>query len=361
MTFRNPNIKTEFQGVRYVQGVVQDNHSIFQSLSRENDQGNDCYIEFVRNGVALNYGVFAQIKSGASYKDNQGYKIPANKAHLNYWNQGLNLTIGIVHDPETGKAFWVDITAYLKSNPQFLQQEYHSIRIDNTNEFSEDQFPFFMEHCFRYKDEFTNYENYGRSLEWFADVENPGICYEGLKSLYSNYRNKRSTWFYIISSFSKIKEEGIRRNILGLLSNYTSNPHTFWHANNIQYYPSEEMQKIISELLTKYFGMKEIELAIPYMEQGIDRGSFSFLVFLVIDLIEDAHIVLKELSFKGDINPEMRNFCFWLYMHLAKFHSIEETLKTADLYLSEFPFGYDDEALLGVRESIQNGELLQIG
>lgn len=29
MTKRNPNIKTEKQGVRYVQAVVENNHSIF--------------------------------------------------------------------------------------------------------------------------------------------------------------------------------------------------------------------------------------------------------------------------------------------------------------------------------------------
>ena len=158
-----------------------------------------------------------------------------------------------------------------------------------------------------------------------------------------------------------ILEERPSSRILGLLSNYAPNPHTLWHTNNIQYYPSVEMQKIISELLTKYFRMEEVRLVIPYMEQGITRGSFSFLVFLVVDLINDAHMLLKELSFKDNINPEMRNFCFWLYMHLAKFHSVEETLVAADLYLSKFPFGYDDEALLGVRESIQNGELLPIG
>jgi len=32
MTKKNPNIKTEKQGVRYVQGVVEDNHSIFQEF-----------------------------------------------------------------------------------------------------------------------------------------------------------------------------------------------------------------------------------------------------------------------------------------------------------------------------------------
>lgn len=361
MTLRNPNLKTELLGVRYVQGVVQNSHSIFQPFLRENDQGNDCYIEFVRNGLALNYGVFAQIKSGISYKDGKGYKIPTNKAHLNYWSQALYQTVGIVYDPEISKAFWVDISAYLKANPQVLEQEYHSIRIEDTNEFSEELFSSFMEHCFDYREVYISYENYGRSLEWFADIKHPDICYEGLKSLYSNHRNRQSAWFYIISSFAKIYEEGIRRNILGLLSNYTNNPHVFWHSGNIQNYPSEKMRHYISEQMTEHFRIKEIELALPYLQEGINRGSFSFAVFLVIDLIKDVHLLLKEISFKEETEFEKRNFCFWLYMQFAKFHSIEETVETANQYLIKFPYGYEDEALLGVRESIQNGDILPVG
>lgn len=361
MTIRNPNIKTEFQGVRHVQGVVQDNHSIFQSFDRENDQGNDCYVEFVLNGIATNYGIFAQIKSGPSYKDGKGYKIPANNSHLTYWSQALYQTIGIVYDPSIKKSYWVDISAYLRAKPQVLKQKHHSIRIDIANEFSEDSFAQFMNYCFEYKAIFTSYENFGRSLEWFSNLNEPDICYEGLKSLYSNHRNKSSTWFYIISNFSKITEDGIRRNILGLISNYVNNPHTFWHTNNIQYFPTKEMQNNISDLMTNYFRTAEVELSIPYMEQGINRGSFSFLIYLVIDLVKDVHIVLKELSFKKGLAPDKRNFCFWLYMHFSKCHSIDDTLKTADDYLAEFPYGYEDEALLGVRENLRNGQIEPVG
>ncbi|MDQ2721310.1 MAG: DUF4365 domain-containing protein [Bacteroidota bacterium] len=193
MTLRNPNLKTELLGLRYIQGVVQNNHSIFHPFSRENDQGNDCYIEFVKDGLAMNYGVFAQIKSGSSYKDGKGYKIPTDKAHLSYWDQALYQTIGIIYDPEIIKAFWVDISAYLNANPHVLGQEYRSIRIEATNEFSEDLFSSFIQYCFDCKEEYINYEKFGCSLEWFADIGHPDICYEGLKSLYSNHRYKQSS------------------------------------------------------------------------------------------------------------------------------------------------------------------------
>ena len=48
MTFRCPNRKTELEGIRYIQGIVQNSNSIFQAIDLENDQGNDCCIEFVR-------------------------------------------------------------------------------------------------------------------------------------------------------------------------------------------------------------------------------------------------------------------------------------------------------------------------
>jgi len=48
-------------------------------------------------------------------------------------------------------------------------------------------------------------------------------------------------------------------------------------------------------------------------------------------------------------------------MHLAKYHSQEETLITADEYFNKFPEAYEDEALLGVRESIRKGEIGPVG
>jgi hypothetical protein len=361
MTFRNPHTKTEQQGIRYVESVVQDSNSIIQKIDRDNDQGNDGYIEFVSEGLATNYGVFVQIKSGASYKDGKGYKIPANRAHLQYWNGGLNLNIGIVFDSEIGKAFWIDFKEYINSNPHILSQKTHDIRIDQKNEFCTERFSNFMEYCNAFKEQLTGDENFGKSLDWFAYVEQPEKCYEGLKSLYANHRDRPSTWFYIISNFSKIQEEGIRRTILGLLSNYASNPNVFWHSSNIQNYPPPIYKENVQALMTKYFRQPEIELALQYMESGINKGSFSYLVFLVINFVKDADVMLKNIALHSIMDDDKRNFCFWLYMHVAKYKSPEEVLHSANEYFSKFAFGSDDEALVGLRESIKKGELISVG
>lgn len=357
----SPNRKVNLAGVRHVQGIVENCNSLFQQFDHENDQGNDCYIEFTQNAISTNYGVFAQIKSGESYMDGIGYKIPADKEHLDYWSQSVYKSIGIVFDPKINKAFWVDISAYIKAHPEILSQKSHVIRVSSNADFSEESFERFKEYCFQYKNELQSYENYGRSLELFANIDNPEISYEGLKALYSAHRGKPSTWFYIISSFGKIREEGIRRNILGLISNYAENPNVFWHASKMKYHPSREMQQAIQKIVSDTFGMKEVTLLLPYMREGISRGSFSYLVFLVLDFIKEAHIILKALSSSDSIGDEDRNFCFWLYMHMAKRHSVDETLVTTEEYLRRFPFGYEDEAIIGVRDSIKEGDLTPVG
>lgn len=97
------------------------------------------------------------------------------------------------------------------------------------------------------------------------------------------------------------------------------------------------------------------------MDNGINKGSFSYLVFLVINFVEDLDIILKNIAFHSIMDNDKRNFCFWLYMHVAKYKSQEEVLQSANKYFSKFTFGSDDEALVGLRESIKNGELIPVG
>lgn len=113
--------------------------------------------------------------------------------------------------------------------------------------------------------------------------------------------------------------------------------------------------------MTKYFRQSEVEATIYYMKEGITKGSFSYLVFLVINMVEDIHIVLRDISFKPNMADDIRNFCFWLYLQTAKFHSIEDTLLTANKYLEKFPHANEDEAIIGIKESIKDGELWPVG
>lgn len=191
----NPNRKVSKLGVHFVKGIVQRMDCSFQEFDQENDQGNDCYIEFVKDLTPCNYGIFAQIKSGQSFKDKKGYKIPADNDHLKYWSKNLYKSIGIVYDPEISKAFWVDISEYIQQNSHILSQKHHNIRVSIENEFSDSTFNNFMGYCFRYKEALQDYGQLGRSLELFSDTENSNSCFEGFKALHSSHRDKKVSWF----------------------------------------------------------------------------------------------------------------------------------------------------------------------
>lgn len=356
----NPNRETELEGIDFVRAVARRSKCSFQEFSHLNDQGNDCYIEFVENLIPLNYGVFVQIKSGASYKDGIGYKIPSDKNHLNYWSKSLYKAIGIVYDPEKANAFWVDISNYIESNSHILEQQTHNIRVSTENEFNDTTFAQFVSYCLKYKIELQTHGNLGSSLVLFADVEDDENCFEGFKALYSTHRDKDASWFYLISNYSRIKSEIIRRHILGLLSNFF-NPDIFWHSGNIQNCPKSETVSTIEKLLTNCIGIPEIKLMLPYMREGITRGSFSYLVYLVLSSAKYSHIYLKDISFNLNTDPEERNFCFWLYMQLGKFLSASEVISSADKYFRLFPESRADETLVGTFESIRAGELYPLG
>src|SRR6478609_2834329 len=103
-TKRIKNRIIESVGILHVQGVIEESGCVFSRIPLDNDYGNDCYIEFFENEVATSVCIFAQVKSGKSYKDKTGYKIPANKDHLEYWNNHSNPIVGIVYDDELKKA-----------------------------------------------------------------------------------------------------------------------------------------------------------------------------------------------------------------------------------------------------------------
>ena len=267
--------------------------------------------------------------------------------------------IGFVYDPEIKKAFWVNITDYIRNNPLILKQQYHTIRVER--EFSSEDFSGFMEHCISYMSEYKGYENYGRSLEEFSNDSNPVKSYEALKSLYSNHRDKSATLFAIVKNFSRFDEQGIQFNILGLLSNLTNNPNVFWHSKNMGQYPKVEKQEELAKLITIFFREGEVEKAIGFLRGGISRTNISFPIFLLLDMNENISEIMERLVFKEDIEMDERNFRMWLYIHFSQWISRDVTLKTIEKYISEYPNDSELYMIEGMRDAILDNNLIQIG
>ena len=360
-TKRSFNKITEKLGVKYIRSVVESHNCLYQTIDLENDQGNDCFIEFIDNNIATSFCVFAQIKSGKSYKDKSGYKIPANSDHLQYWANHILPIAGIVYDVDLEKAYWVNITEYLKNNSQVTLKNSHNIRIDRINEFSSETFPLFKEHFIKYSQEYKNYENFGRSLEAFTDIAQPKICYTGLKSLFANHRERAASWYYIILNFANIREKGIQINIIGMLSNYLNNSTVFWSSEDYLHYQASSIRLKIPEFINELFTPIAVKISLSYLKEGITKGSFTYLVFLVLNQLNDVANIIYEFAFAENIELAERNNLFWLYIHFAQHRSINRTIAAIDDFLIRYPNNEEEYLFEGIKETIIKEGYIQTG
>jgi hypothetical protein len=114
MPIRKLNAVMERAGVNYVRGVVESNNSVFKEQDLRYDYGHDAFVLLVEGEHVLPKEIAMQIKSGASYCTPTACKIPATGSQLVFW-AGHDLdTLGVVHDPNEGVAYWVDLKVEAK-------------------------------------------------------------------------------------------------------------------------------------------------------------------------------------------------------------------------------------------------------
>lgn len=127
------------------------------------------------------------------------------------------------------------------------------------------------------------------------------------------------------------------------------------------HYPSGEIKAHIKNLLSGYFDKEEFKITFPYLRDGINRGSFSFQVFLVLNMVKQAPEIFKEIAFEDGLNPDDRNHWFWLYLHTAQYHAVTDLLDTTGKYYESFPECKHDEVIEGMVENIRAGQIISIG
>ena len=56
-----------------------------------------------------------QVKGGISYRRGQSYAVPCSAADRELWRTSSVPVFGVVHDPETDKLHWTNLTAWARS------------------------------------------------------------------------------------------------------------------------------------------------------------------------------------------------------------------------------------------------------
>jgi len=353
-TKRKISKSIERQGINYVRNVVESCNCTFEEIDLGNDVGNDGYIEFILGEEATGCCIGTQIKSGRSYisSDQRTYYIKANKDHFEYWNSHILPIAGIVFNPLKRKAVWCDITEYLEKNPEAIENGPHQIAISTDNEFSKITFHSFIKHFLRYQEKYQKGDNFGHSLEYFADIKNTQKCLEGIKSLFFYHRNRKATWYYFVTSFSNIENESLCAQLAIYLTYIPGHPDILWHKNNII---NEDTRRYALSLIKEKFGRKEVELLLELVDEENDfsRGSIGQWIHAIIDVIPNRIKILESIAFDGDIEEKIQFYALMLLIYYKQSKSPRICIHLISGYLQRFPDSTYSDVLIDVKNIIK--------
>lgn len=347
-TNRKKSAGTSSEGFHYVGGIVTAANCIIQKVDQENDQGNDAYIEFISNEVATSLFAWVQIKTGISYRRSNGYAIPADREHFEYWNNWPVPVVGIVYDPERKVAVWINISEFLRSHSDAIENGPYSIPIPTENEFTVETFELFKQRLISY-----NYSSnwfFGRSLEFLAETEDQQRCLIGMGSLFAYHRNRKATWFYLIHSFKSVQGVAAVR-LMSLLGHLPSNPYVLWHKGNLI---DSEVEGYGKNLLANKFGREEVLKMICLVDEfGFAAGSLGYIVSTIVFAVGDAQGILEDLAFDASLSEDNRVDVMFLLIHYAQFHSVEFCINAIDRYIAVFSEPEDRELFISMKETLE--------
>jgi hypothetical protein len=352
-TNRKKSAGTSSEGFHYVSGIVTASNCIIQKVDADNDQGNDAYIEFISHEVATSLFAWVQIKSGISYRRSDGYAIPADPQHFEYWNNWPVPVVGVVYDPEKKVAVWINISEFLRSHSDAIEHGPYSIPIPAANEFSFETFELFKQRLTSYN--YSSHSFFGRSLEFLAETEDQQRCLIGMKSLFTYHRNRKATWFYLIHSFKSVQGVAAVR-LMNLLGHLPSNPYILWHKDNLI---DSEVEGYGKNLLARTFGRDEVLKLIGFVDEfGFAAGSVGYIVSTIVFAVGNAQAILENLAFDTSLPEDSRGNAMFLLIHFAQFHSVKFAINAIDRYVAAYSDAEDCELFLSMKATLEKEEFL---
>ncbi len=135
--------RTGQKGVEFVRRVAAESGCIYRPFESA-DVGIDGALEFVNDtGEPTGDLILVQIKSGPSYVKAGRFFLRADRNHFETWLRYAMPVVGIVYDPGSDEARWVDIGAHLRRQPEQVANGPYLIETPATQPFSTASFEAF--------------------------------------------------------------------------------------------------------------------------------------------------------------------------------------------------------------------------
>lgn len=269
------------QGVAYVAGVAAASGCVFHSVDQGNDLGVDGFLELVRNNSPANKLVALQIKTGASFWQEDGTCRFAIEDHRSYWEKYPLPTFGIIVNPDASEGAWVNIKKHLKNNPTASQIVFVRCAVNRFDAVSVRRImiPLFCG------------ETADLEFETALSFLNSGIPTDvsvGLDTLFRRFGDQERCWSALFQFFIERPVDEIPAQIAYYIA------HIPWHGDIFGYgkLPDAKTTEFAKTLLNG-FGSDEIRKLVALVdENGIERGTVGQSVESIISAIPHSTDVL---------------------------------------------------------------------
>jgi hypothetical protein len=352
-TKRKSSKATSREGINFVRSLVERHNSTFQEIDLDNDLGNDAYIEFVVEENSTGCCIAAQIKSGKSYVAHPGerFAFSADRDHFEYWNSHTLPVVGIIFDPQARRAFWVDISKYLRSNPSVIRDGPYTVEAHASEELSDATFGMFRQHFLTYRERYSGESNLGRALESFADRDDIERCFDGLRALFSFHRQQLVVWYYLISCLSNYRDSPLLTDIVVRLCHIPGHGDIWWHKDNMI---DEKIRAAARAFMRERLDRRDaITLLAAVDERGIDRGTIGQCVHAIINEMSNPGSIMESIIFDITLPEEQRHIALYLAIDYAQRVSRGRVLDLIRRVRRAFPESMWDAELLEVRRIIR--------
>lgn len=277
---------TERDGLNYVRSIIEGANSIFHEIHRENDYGNDAFIEFVDGNQVTGLSIALQIKSGTSYCTGSTCTIPTTERHWNYWAKSQLPVFGIVYDPKESTAYWVSITSHVKA-----MRAHHNIvfdkseiaRFDDVN-FREIFLPLCVDRPIRLP--------FDKSLR-FARAASQQMHSIGIRSLFYGHRNDVRTWEAFADVLRSKPAEQLDPMLAYILAHIPGHGDIFGHSESML---EEHIRSMVRSLMETWGRVEVLQMLRLMDDDGVERGSTGQSVCAVVNLtVKDASRLLRDI------------------------------------------------------------------
>lgn len=302
MPIRKLNSVTERAGVNYIRGVVEANNSVFKEQDLRHDYGHDAFVLLVEGEQVLSKEIAMQIKSGASYCTPTTCKIPATGGQLTFWAGHDMDTLGVVHDPDEGVAYWVDLKIEARHRTRGRREQTGAV-IEfpkcPLNRFDVRMFREFLVPTLQGKVPLIDLQT---ALTWARsdDLDTHDL---GARILTVRHYVEPDAWATMLDIFRQREPETVTPRIAIAFAKMMGHPDDGYSMEKA---PPELRADIRQKILQ--FGSEEIAKLLFYVDDsGFERPSTGYSLMSVLGARSDCTIIFANIRDDFRFNTEIRD------------------------------------------------------